>query len=154
MKIFNCVNFSLFATIAHKSALRGTLLAGAVLLAQGCALNGQTEPDLITTQSVITNSVVAQTKPKGVDDTDAAIIKSAVASADVASSVQPLAWQNPETGASGTIIAIDKFLGKHGQRCRGFKTSVDTFMGIAFYDGEACQITPGQWVLSWFKPSE
>ena len=68
--------------------------------------------------------------------------------------IKPLAWSNPQTGSTGTIVAIDKFMGKHGQQCRGFKTSVDTFMGIAFYNGEACQISPGEWVLSWFKSSD
>ena len=130
-----------------------TLLIGTLLVA-GCAVNGNTLPQLTASEELVTNSVVEKAKPEGVDNTDAEVIKTVVASASADEGVKPLAWQNPETGSSGTIVAIDKFMGKHGQHCRGFKTSVDTFMGIAFYDGEACQISPGEWVLSWFKPSE
>ena len=122
------------------------------LMLGGCAVNSNTLPQLANSNDLVTNSVAEQAKPEGVANTDAEVIKTAVSNADVNSNA--LAWRNPETGSSGTIVAIDKFMGKHGQRCRGFKTSVDTFMGISFYNGEACQISPGEWVLSWFKPSE
>ena len=108
----------------------------------------------MSTDKAITSSVAKPTKTNGVVGTDAEVIKNAVAYAPVEKRSFPLEWKNPETGSSGSITTIDKFMGKHGQSCRGFKTSVASFMGIALYNGEACQITPGEWVLSWFKPSE
>jgi len=120
----------------------------------GCAVNGNTLTQVASNKELITESVAKPVKTEGVANTDAEVIKAAVSEARVGSKVKPLAWRNPETGSSGTIVAIDNFMGKHGQNCRGFKTSVDTFMGIAFYNGEACQISPGEWVLSWFKPTE
>ena len=129
------------------------LVLGSVALSSGCAVN-KGLPELASSEKIVTESVVAKSKPEGVAETDANVIKTAVAKAPIKKGSSALAWSNPETGSSGTIIAIDRFMGKHGQRCRGFKTSVDTFMGIAFYNGEACQISPGEWVLSWFKPSE
>lgn len=152
MKTTQCVNKS--RSIIGFNSLKIAVLALSLAGVQGCAVGGNTLPKLASNNSVITNSVVAQTKPEGVAATDADIIKSVVTTAAVPESINALAWQNPETGSSGTITAIDNFMGKHGQKCRGFKTSVDTFMGISFYNGEACQISPGQWVLSWFKPSE
>ncbi len=125
-----------------------------MLTASGCAVGGNSLPELAKTENLVTESVAQAAKPEGVAETDAHVIKTAVATAPTDGAIKPLAWQNPETGSSGTIVAIDKFMGKHGQSCRGFKTSVDTFMGIAFYDGEACQISPGQWVLSWFRATK
>ena len=121
--------------------------------ASGCAVTGNSLPEIADGKQLVTNSVVEKAKTEGIEETDAELIKSTVANASHVSASKPLAWSNPKTGASGAIVAIDKFMGKHGQNCRGFKTSVDNFMGIAFYNGEACQISAGEWVLSWFKPS-
>ena len=139
--------------IADLRSASAIIVVGAGLLVTGCAVGGNSLPELASSKELVTDSIVKKTKTEGVNETDAAVIKQTVASANIGSKVKPLAWQNPETGSSGTIVAIDKFMGQHGQKCRGFKTSVDTFMGIAFYDGEACQISPGEWVLSWFKPT-
>lgn len=133
---------------------RRALALAAMLAITGCAVNGTSAPQLASTDDLIDQSVVAGTKAEGVAQTDAEIIKTTVAKAPDRDGAKALAWANPKTGSSGTIVAIDRFMGQHGQACRGFKTSVDTFMGIAFYNGEACQISPGEWVLSWFKPSE
>jgi len=128
------------------------ILSGFVI--SGCAINGNTLPQVADDKSIVTESVTKSATPAGIAKGDAEVIKSAVADASIESRIKPLAWSNPKTGSTGAIVAIDKFMGKHGQQCRGFKTSVDTFMGIAFYNGEACQISPGEWVLSWFKSSD
>jgi len=149
----------LFGTkvINSKARLRPALypiLLIMVLGASGCAVSGNSLPTLVDNDALVTSSVASKTKAEGIAETDAEVIKEAVATAKVSSEIAPLAWVNPQTGSSGTIVAIDKFMGKHGQRCRGFKTSVDSFMGIAFYNGEACQISAEKWVLSWFKATE
>jgi len=125
-----------------------------VLFISGCAVSGG-DPiaQFASEDQLITGSVVEQAKPEGVAQTDADIIKTTVSNAKSASQNHPLAWSNPETGASGTIVAIDKFMGKHGQHCRGFKTTVSNFAGISYYNGETCKIEEDRWVLSWFKPS-
>ena len=122
--------------------------------ASGCAINGNALPDIADSDQLVTQSVVKKTKPEGIEATDAELIKSTVAAAGSSNDVTPLAWRNPQTGSSGAIVAIDNFLGKHGQKCRGFKTSVTNFMGIAYYNGETCQISGEKWVLSWFKAAQ
>jgi len=102
---------------------------------------------LSSEDTVITSSVTQNTQLQGIDTADAEIIKSTVAQSE-ASNV--LAWTNPETGNKGTITAINKFVGSHGQKCKKFQTTVDTFMGISIYNGETCELKPGFWVLSWF----
>ncbi len=138
------------------TALRYALLAAvSTTLLGGCALGGGDQlAQLVSEDQIITGSVVKQAKPEGVAETDAAIIKQTVVGATEVSETKPLAWRNPETGSSGSIVAIDKFMGKHGQLCRGFKTTVSTFAGISFYDGETCKLDNERWVLSWFKPTD
>ncbi len=105
----------------------------------------ESEPALIT--SSITKPVAAE----GIDSTDAEVIKSLVAQAEQApAGNNELAWSNPDTGNRGTIMAIDKFVGSHGQKCKKFQTTVDNFMGISLYNGETCELRAGFWVLSWF----
>ena len=128
-------------------------LISMVLPLQACSLSRtaqlESEPALIT--SSITKPVAAE----GIDSTDAEVIKSVVADAESAAAQSSvLAWSNPDTGNSGTIRAIDKFVGSHGQKCKKFQTTVDSFMGISLYNGETCELRQGFWVLSWFLREE
>lgn len=133
------------------SAWRGIFNAGiAGMLAlsiSGCAVN-KTMSVLDDNPDIITGSVSKPAEVEGVDPTDAEEIKNAVVTADNSSHL--LAWNNPETGHSGTITAIDQFVGTSGQTCKKFRTTVDSFMGIALYNGETCELKKGFWVLSWF----
>ena len=137
-----------------KSASISTVAALLALGVSGCAITGNSLPEIANADQLVTQSVVKKAKPEGIEETDAELIKSTVVAAGPAKTVTPLAWQNPQTGSSGAIVAIDNFMGKHGQKCRGFKTSVANFMGIAYYNGETCQISGEKWVLSWFKATQ
>lgn len=142
-----------FARRSNDSAARAIFKLCVVSLVAvqlgGCSLSRtaalESEPALVT--SSITKPVAAE----GIDSTDAEVIKSMVADADNASApTAALAWSNPDTGNRGTIMAIDKFVGSHGQKCKKFQTTVDSFMGISLYNGETCELRTGFWVLSWF----
>lgn len=101
-------------------------------------------------RALVTSSIAKPVVVEGIDSTDAEVIKNAVASADTA--IEPeLAWSNPDTGSRGTIKAIDKFVGSHGQKCKKFQTTVDSFTGISLYNGETCEARKDSWVLSWFR---
>ena len=127
------------------------LVPTACSMTQSLSLNDQ----LASEPEVITASVAKPVEPEGIDSTDAELIKTVVAEADQSGSANnALAWSNPDTGSSGTIMAIDKFVGSHGQKCKKFQTTVDTFMGISLYDGETCELRKGFWVLSWFMRKE
>ncbi|MEM7303718.1 MAG: RT0821/Lpp0805 family surface protein [Pseudomonadota bacterium] len=129
-------------------------VVGLSLALGGCAFGGNKLASVASTDQIVSQSVTTKATQNGVSQDDAEIIKKTVVAAKKKDRDLALAWTNPDTGSSGTIVAIDNFLGKHGQKCRGFKTTVATFMGIAFFDGEACQISPGEWVLSWFRPQD
>lgn len=120
----------------------------------GCAVN-KTMSRFDDNPDIITGSVTKPVKVEGIDPTDAEKIKLAVVEAEkpVADS-HLLAWNNPQTGNSGTITAIDQYIGNSGQSCKKFRTTVDSFMGIALYNGETCELRTGFWVLSWFIRDE
>jgi len=108
--------------------------------------------DTRTIQSeLITGSVTKTTEAEGVETGDTQIINSLVGENDqVANPTSSLAWQNPDTGNSGTILVIEKFIGPQGKKCKKFKTTIDSFMGISIYDGETCELKKGIWILSQF----
>lgn len=100
---------------------------------------------------LVTASITKPIEAEGIDSSDAELIKDVVVHAETESSpATALAWSNPDTGNKGTIMAIDKFIGSHGQKCKKFQTSVDTFMGVSIYKGETCELREDSWVLSWF----
>ncbi len=107
---------------------------------------GSAAPD----NELVSNSITKPIQQEGIDSTDAELIKTVVADTEQVSQPATLAWQNPDTGNKGTITAINKFTGSHGQKCKKFQTTVDTFMGISLYNGETCELRKGFWVLSWF----
>lgn len=129
--------------------LKTCTVAAVLLLPAACSM--QKTLALDSEPAVITSSVTKPVQPEGIDSTDAELIKTVVAESEFAGPTEnSLAWSNPDTGSRGTIMAIDKFVGSHGQKCKKFQTTVDTFMGISLYDGETCELRKGFWVLSWF----
>ena len=138
----------------QNSALRrpGNIAAAVIvsLAVSGCAV-GKSVDQLASEPALVTGSVTEGVETEGVHPTDAEAIKLAVADAQgAAPESNLLAWSNPETGNSGTITAIDNYIGTHGQSCKKFRTTVDSFMGISLYNGETCELKKGFWVLSWF----
>lgn len=114
---------------------------------------GSSLPVVETDASLITGSVTNPIEAHGVARTDAEIIKQTVTAVETENALLPIAWDNPDTGSSGSILSLKNFKGQHGQMCRGFLTSVQSFKGVALYDGETCRLSAKEWVLSWFRPS-
>jgi surface antigen len=130
----------------------GNIAAAAIvsLFVSGCAI-GKSVDNLASEPALVTGSITENVETEGVHPTDAEAIKLAVTDAQEATPENNLlAWSNPETGNSGTITAIDNYIGTDGQSCKKFRTTVDSFMGISLYNGETCELKKGFWVLSWF----
>ncbi|MFZ1813338.1 MAG: RT0821/Lpp0805 family surface protein [Rhizobiaceae bacterium] len=139
-------NAGILKTGLPRAALLCALAAGLTACSLGKTMSGfDGEPALVT------SSIAKPVKAEGIDSTDAELIKDVVAGAESSTpDTSALAWSNPDTGNRGTITAIDKFVGSHGQKCKKFQTTVDSFMGISLYNGETCELRAGFWVLSWF----
>ena len=135
--------------IIRKLPAAGLIVLLATSLA-ACTVTRQMS-SLVEEDNLVTGSVSEPVKKEGVESTDADVIKEIVADTNAEKvKTSALAWSNPDTGNSGTIVAIDKFVGSHGQKCKKFQTTIDSFVGISFYDGETCEVKRGMWVLSWF----
>ena len=61
-------------------------------------------------------------------------------------------WENPRTGARGTITPIDTAYSQDGSECRAFLASYVVENGAAWLHGEACRKDEGKWVVRSLKP--
>jgi surface antigen len=100
--------------------------------------------------SLVTNSVPQTPSSSPEQISDQATIRNAVSSANLGVlGPQPLSWANQDTGSSGTVLEIAEAK-EDGQLCRKFKTSRESFEGIALFAGKACLDDSGEWALSSF----
>lgn len=60
-----------------------------------------------------------------------------------------LNWLNPETGSLGVISTVEENGNSH---CRIFRTSREAYDGVALYNGEICEVSPGVWEVQNFSP--
>jgi len=74
---------------------------------------------------------------------------SQVLSRGVKDASQP--WENPDTGARGTVTPIASAYTQDGQTCRGFLASYVTSKSQAWLQGEACK-QRGAWEVRSLKP--
>ena len=65
---------------------------------------------------------------------------------------KPLAWANAETRSQGAISSIVE-IRKKDVLCRRFRTSRESFDGVALYAGEACLGRDGAWYMRAFAQS-
>ncbi len=77
--------------------------------------------------------------------------------ANAVSSVQfsgkSIPWQNPATGSSGEILAVNEQRLNSGALCRNFTALRTSYDGIRNYAGSTCMNDAGVWRLTAFNPS-
>jgi len=61
-------------------------------------------------------------------------------------------WENPRTGARGTITSIASAYNQDGVTCRDFLASYVRDGNEAWMQGEACRIPQGKWEVRNLKP--
>jgi hypothetical protein len=125
-----------------------TFLCLAALMLTGCMGAGL---DLAASAD-IDKSLATGSIPRAVDDEnpDATTIRNAVTSADLATvPINPIPWANARSGSAGVIGSISEEQ-VNGVPCRRFTTTRHSYQGIAQFDGNACQLGNGDWVLTSF----
>jgi 17 kDa outer membrane surface antigen len=121
-----------------------------VLLPSGCAMTGNSMDKAAADPSLVTSSVTQPSSVSPEQISDAATIRNAVSSANLSVlGPKPLAWANQDTGSSGAVSEIAETK-EDGQLCRRFKTSRESFEGIALFAGKACLSDGGEWAMSSF----
>ena len=136
-------------------------LAGALVLSLGgggCSLSGQfdsvfsekSERTGTITPSSGSKEVVQLPLPPAADLAYARAAVSAVLSRGEKDTSMP--WENPTTGARGTVTPLAAAYTQDGQMCRDFLASFVTGSSQAWLQGEACKQQQGDWEVRTLKP--
>jgi len=122
----------------------------------GCSLSGQVD-SLFGDKSDRTGAITSPPGTKEVvrlpPDADLAYAKaaaSAVLSRGERDTSMP--WENPSTGARGTVTPIASAYTLDGLTCRNFLASFVMGSSQSWLQGEACKQRQGDWEVRTFKP--
>ena len=102
----------------------------------------------------LTGSVAAATA-RGPAPTESDLAFARNAASDVLTkgdkdSSQP--WENPETGARGSVTPLAAAYGEDGRTCRDFLASYVNGRNESWLQGAACQVGHGRWEIHTLKP--
>jgi surface antigen len=61
-------------------------------------------------------------------------------------------WENPETGARGSVTPLAQAYSSEGRTCRDFLASYVNGVTESWLQGAACQIDHGRWEIHTLKP--
>ena len=134
-------------------------LAAALALAVacgGCSMSGQLDSVFGGDKSDQTGSI---TPPPGAKqmtqlppDADLAFTRAAVSDVLNRPNDASVPWENPRSGARGTVTPIASAYTQDGQTCRDFLASYVAGSSQAWLQGEACQHPKGVWEVRTLKP--
>jgi surface antigen len=101
----------------------------------------------------ITGSIAAQASGPAPTDGDLAFARNAAS--DVLTkgdkdSSQP--WENPETGARGSVTPVAQAYSSEGRTCRDFLASYVNGASESWLQGAACKSGQGRWEIHTLKP--
>ena len=133
--------------------LKPAALVCAFLVLPACASGGFSLKQAEVDSSLYTGDIPAgKTSGRAAERlSDEATIRNAVSSADIESLAgRSVPWVNSDTGTRGIIDGLTEFE-RDGLLCRRFKTSRESFDGVALFKGEACMVSAGAWRLQSFE---
>lgn len=116
----------------------------------GCSGVGIPFGEVAVNDKLTTGSITKTDSPptSKVAQSDWEAIRESIAQAAAkADHSQPLAWRNPETGSTGTLMVLNTVPPTNDPSCRNFQTTVNDLRGIRHYRGEACRMIEGRWQL-------
>lgn len=89
----------------------------------------------------------------GPTDADLALAKAAASEAVTRSGKDSsVPWENPETGARGTVTALAATYSQNGATCREFLASYVRDSNETWLAGEACRLEEGKWEVRTLRP--
>jgi surface antigen len=117
---------------------------------------GSVEVDRAETTGSTKESAASLTAgSKSISDADLAAARRAAAdmlAAAGGSKDTSARWQNPDTGARGTVTPIASAYTQDGMTCRDFLASVVRDTAETWLQGEACRVHKGKWEVRTLKP--
>jgi surface antigen len=101
----------------------------------------------------VTGSLAAQSGPPIPTESDLAFARTAasdVLTKGTKDSSQP--WENPATGARGSVTPLAQAYSSEGRTCRDFLASYVNGRSESWMQGAACQAGHGRWEIHTLKP--
>jgi surface antigen len=119
--------------------------------AGGCSLSYQLDSTFAKGGDVETTGSIRRAAPS--QDGDLAIAR-AVAAEALAHGGKDTStpWENPSTGARGTITPLASAYTQDGTTCRDFLASYVRNGAESWLQGEACRVDQGRWEVRQMKP--
>jgi surface antigen len=103
----------------------------------------------------VTGSMAATAQPGEGNPADADLAFARAAAAEVLSrggKDTSIPWENPDTGARGTVTPIASAYNQDGLVCRDFLASYVRAGAESWLQGEACRAHEGRWEVRSLKP--
>ena len=98
-------------------------------------------------------SPAASTASDAASDNDLAYARAAAAEALAREGkTTSVPWENPHTGARGTVMPIASSYTQDGFTCRDFLASYVRQGGESWLQGEACRVHKGRWEIRGMRP--
>jgi surface antigen len=121
------------------------------------SLIGQDKADKTADKTEVTGSIPSTAKTAAVAgqpndvDLDLELARAAAAQA-LATDGKSVPWQNPSTGARGTITPIANAYTQDGFVCRDFLASYVHQGAESWLQGEGCRVHQGKWEVRVLRP--
>lgn len=137
----------------------GRLVMAAVLVAAGCTTGGCSMGTMFSKESSkddasdVTGSITRSHDDTNLTDADLALARNAAS--DVLTRGQKdisQPWENPDTGARGSVTPLASTYTTEGRTCRDFLASYVRGANEGWLQGEACQQGKGPWEIRHLKP--
>lgn len=125
----------------------GTLLGGAGGALLGSQVGGGSGQILAAIAGGLAGAFVGNQLGASLDKADQAYAEQATQQAQAAPVGQTIAWNNPESGNSGTITPTRDGTDQTGRYCREYQTTVTVDGQVERAHGTACQQADGSWVI-------
>jgi hypothetical protein len=138
--------------------LAAAVVLASALAAGGCSMSSQLDSFFGNGDSTDTTGSI--TPPPGTKEVDKLPPDGDLAYARAAASEvlrrdekdASLPWENPESGARGTVTPIASAYTQDGHVCRNFLASYVNGSDQAWLQGEACKQSRGAWEVRSLKP--
>jgi surface antigen len=119
----------------------------------GCSMSRTDAAFARMDDNEVTGSIAA--RPNGPAPTEGDLAFTRNAASDVLTkgdkdSSQP--WENPETGARGSVTPLAQAYSSEGRTCRDFLASYVNGSNESWLQGAACQTAQGRWEIHSLKP--
>ncbi len=132
-------------------------LLGLALASGGCSMSYQLDSFFGSDKSDITGSITpppgTKSQTKLPPDGDLAYARAAITRLFAYNSKDAsLPWENPSSGARGTVTPLAAAYTEGGKTCRDFLASYVQGQSEAWLQGEACKHQSGAWLVRSMKP--